>query len=95
MHHIVPIIIKQNKKQSIGKGFSLTEIIKAGLNKQQAQQMGIRLDIKRKSFHEENVANLKAHIEKVKAAAATKPKIPKIESQPKKKLKARTPNTKR
>ena len=88
MHHITPIITKQNGKKSIGKGFSPTELKEAGINKQQAQQMGIRLDIKRKSAHDENVVALKAHSEKVKALAAAKPQITKAEPKPKKKAKS-------
>ena len=84
MHHVKAIIIKQNGKQSIGKGFSQTEIEKAGLNKQQAKQMGIRLDAKRKSLHEENVTALKEHTEKAKIANQTKPKAAKTEQSKKK-----------
>jgi len=87
MHHIKAVITKQNGKKNLGRGFSPTELKNAGLNKQQAKQIGIRLDIKRKSAHEENIATLKAHAEKAKAQA--KPKIPKVEPQPKKKLKVR------
>jgi len=86
MHHITPIITKQNGKQSKGKGFSLNELSKAGLNKQQAKQIGIRLDVKRKSVHDKNVETLKAH------AADVKPKTPKAKptatDTPKKKAKS-------
>jgi ribosomal protein L13E len=61
MHHITPIITKQNGKKSLGKGFSPTELAKAGLTKQDAKKIGIRIDIKRKSAHDENIATLKAH----------------------------------
>jgi len=84
-------ITKQNGKESIGRGFSLNELKKAGLTKQDAQKIGIRLDVKRKSEHEENIATLKAHAEKAKAEA--KPKAPKTEpietvKKPKKKAKS-------
>ncbi len=87
MHHIKAVITKQNGKQSQGKGFSPTELEKAGLNKQEAQKMGIPLDIKRKSFHDENVTTLKAHAEKAKAEAAAKPKPEKPATEPKTKPK--------
>jgi large subunit ribosomal protein L13e len=62
MHHIRPIITKQNGKQSIGhKGFSPNELKEAGLNKQQAKKIGIRVDVKRKSTHQTNVDCIKAH----------------------------------
>jgi ribosomal protein L13E len=84
------LITKQNGKQSIGRGFSLSELEKAGLNKQDAKKIGIPLDIKRKSLHDENVATLKTHAEKAKAEAATKPKPekPATETKPKKKAKS-------
>ncbi len=61
MHHLKAIITKQNGKQKTGQGFSPNELKEAGVNKQQANQLGIRIDIKRKSTHQENVAAIKAH----------------------------------
>ena len=86
MHHIKAVITKQNGKQSTGRGFSPNELEKAGVNKQQAKQMGIPVDVKRKSAHDENIATIKAHAQKAKAEA--KPKTPKTEPKPKKKAKS-------
>ncbi len=61
MHHVKATITKQNGKTSVGKGFSLNELREAGINRQQAKKLGIRVDVKRKSTHEENVAAIKAH----------------------------------
>ena len=88
MHHLQVVITKQNGKKSLGKGFSPTELKNAGLTKQDAKKMGIRLDIKRKSAHDENTATLKAHAEKAKAEAAAKPAVPKTEPKTKKKAKS-------
>ena len=88
MHHIKAVITKHNKKQSTGRGFSPTELKKAGVNKQQAKQIGLPVDVKRKSAHDENVATIKAHAEKAKAEAAAKPKPAKTEPKPKKKAKS-------
>ena len=89
MHHIKAIITKQNGKQSLGKGFSPNELKEAGLNKQEAKKIGIPLDVKRKSTHEENVATLKAHAEKAKAEASRKTKTRNSQSnKPKKKAKS-------
>jgi ribosomal protein L13E len=88
MHHIKVVITKHNKKQSLGKGFSPTELEKAGVNKQQAKQLGLPVDVKRKSAHDENITAIKECVEKAKAQAATKPKIEKLETKPKKKAKA-------
>ncbi len=61
MHHVKATVTKQNGKKSAGKGFSANELKEAGINRQQAKKLGIRVDIKRKSTHEENVAAIKAH----------------------------------
>jgi large subunit ribosomal protein L13e len=69
------VITKQNGKQSIGRGFSLNELAKAGLTKQDAKKIGVPLDIKRKSVHDENVECIKAHAQQAKEqpkAAETK-----------------------
>jgi large subunit ribosomal protein L13e len=67
MHHITPIITKQNGKQKIGQGFSPNELKAAGISKQTAQQMKLRIDVRRKSSHQENIDTIKAHIVKPKA----------------------------
>ncbi len=61
MHHIKATIIKPNGKTKQSRGFSPNELKEAGLTKQDAKKIGIPLDIKRKTTHEENVATLKAH----------------------------------
>ncbi|HMK94870.1 MAG TPA: ribosomal protein L13e [Candidatus Limnocylindrales bacterium] len=92
MPDITAIIIKRNGKKSTSRGFSLAELKQAGLTRQDAKQMSIPLDVKRKSLHDENVEALKVHAEKAKAKA--KPKEPKTEpkeelkKKPKKKAKS-------
>ncbi|MGA2681929.1 MAG: ribosomal protein L13e [Candidatus Bathyarchaeia archaeon] len=80
MHQIIATITKRNGKKSASRGFSLSELHKACLTKQDAKKIGIPLDLKRKSAHDENVETLKLHAEKAKAEA--KPKTPKTETQP-------------
>ncbi len=77
MHHIKPIITKQNGKQKTGQGFSPNELKEAGVNKQQAKQMGIRMDIKRKSTHKTNVDCIKSHAQQARTKAEAAPKKPK------------------
>ncbi len=77
MHHIKPIIIMQDGNQRPGKGFSPDEVKQAGLNHADAKTLGISIDYKRKSAHEENVANIKSHWEKHQAEAQAKPQPPK------------------
>jgi large subunit ribosomal protein L13e len=86
MHHIKPTITKQNGKQSQGKGFSPNELKEAGLDKVQARRIGLSVDTKRKSKHDENIQTLKEHAEKAKTQAETKPKP----SKPKEKKKAKS-----
>ena len=77
MHHLKIIITKQNGKQSVGQGFSPNELKEAGVNKQQAKQLGFRVDVKRKSTHQENVVCIKSHAQEAKTKAETAPKKPK------------------
>ncbi len=90
MRQIKVVITKHNKKQNIGKGFSPTELEKAGVNKQQARQIGLPVDVKRKSAHDQNITTIKECAEKAKAAAAAKPKPQKPETKPKPKKKAKS-----
>ena len=92
MRQIKVVITKHNKKQNIGKGFSPTELEKAGVNKQQAKQIGLPVDVKRKSAHDQNIATIKEYAEKAKAQAAAKPKQKpqKPEPKPKPKKKAKS-----
>lgn len=67
MHHIKPTVNKRNGKQKEGQGFSLNELREAGISKQDAQKMKLRIDSLRKSCHAENVETIKAHKPKPKA----------------------------
>jgi len=88
MHDIEATVIKRNGRKSTSRGFSLTELQKAGLTKQDAKQMGIPLDAKRKSAHDENVGALKAHAQKAKAEAKPKESETEPTAKPKKKAKS-------
>jgi large subunit ribosomal protein L13e len=72
MHHIKPTIHKPNGKVKAGRGFSPDELAKAGVNKLQARQMGLPVDWRRRTSHDENVENIKAHADKAKADAEAK-----------------------
>ena len=73
MHHLKIVITKQNGKQSIGQGFSPNELKEAGVNIQQAKQIGLRVDVKRKSTHKENVDCIKAHAKEIPKSTKPKP----------------------
>jgi large subunit ribosomal protein L13e len=69
-----PVILKPNGKQRSGRGFSPEELKKAGLNHVEAARLGIPVDFRRKTAHDENVEAVKAHAEKKKAEIKPKPK---------------------
>ena len=83
MHHIKPVITKQDGKQRVGKGFSLEELGKASLNPAEAKRLKVPVDKRRKTAYDVNVESLKAYTAKMKAEA--KPKTKKV--QPEKKAK--------
>ncbi len=51
------------KVYRVGKGFSVGEIAKVGLTIEKARKLGIYVDVRRKSTHEENIQMLKKFIE--------------------------------
>jgi ribosomal protein L13E len=84
MHHIKPKILKPDEKQRSGRGFSLEEIKKAGLNPAEAKRLEIPVDRRRKTAHDQNVEAIKTYTEKKKAEAKPKPKPkPQTKKKPK------------
>jgi large subunit ribosomal protein L13e len=69
-----PKILRPNGRQRGGRGFSPGELKKAGLDKVEAARLGVSIDLRRKTAHEENVEAIKAYVEKKKAEAKPKPK---------------------
>jgi large subunit ribosomal protein L13e len=74
MHHIKPVIVKPDGKQRSGRGFSLEELKKAGLNPAEARKLEIPIDKRRKTAHDQNVETIKAYAEKKKAEVKPKKK---------------------
>jgi len=77
MHHIKPKILKPDGKQRSGRGFSRDEVGKAGLSAVEAARLGLPVDFRRKTVHDENVEAVKAYVEKAKAEAKPKAKLKK------------------
>ena len=59
-------IIESNKKIREGKGFSLDELKEVDLTAGRAKQIGIPVDTRRKTSHEENINLLKEFLEEAK-----------------------------
>ena len=62
---ISPMVFRSESVRE-GRGFSVAEVQAAGLNPGEAQILGIPVDLRRKSTHEENVEILKEFIKSAK-----------------------------
>jgi large subunit ribosomal protein L13e len=74
MHHIKPKIRRTDGKERNGRGFSLEELERAGLNKAEAKKLEIPVDKRRKTVHDQNVQKIKLYAKKKKAETKPKPK---------------------
>jgi len=61
------VLLRKGKKRS-GRGFSPEELKKAGSDMREAVRLGIPVDPRRKTAHEENVEAAKTVLETKKAA---------------------------
>ena len=57
-------IVNRKKKLRKGKGFSRGELKKVGFSSKQALKLGIQIDRRRSTTHDQNVKTLKAHLSK-------------------------------
>jgi ribosomal protein L13E len=74
MHHIKPKVTKPGGKTRSGKGFSQEELKKAGLNKTEVKKLGVPVDKRRKTAHDQNVKTLKTYAVNKKTKTQAKPK---------------------
>jgi large subunit ribosomal protein L13e len=80
VRYISPIVESGNKIRE-GKGFSLTELKAVELSLGKAKMMGIPVDSKRKSSHEENIETLKEFLKEAQDIDIVIKK-PKIKNKP-------------
>ena len=86
MAEVKPFVFKKGGKQRLGKGFSLGELKEVKLSLKQALKLGIPVDSRRRTVHEDNVKSLKEFL-----ATSLKPKTkPKAEAKVEKKGKAKS-----
>jgi len=80
MVRFISPIVESGGKIREGKGFSLAELKEVELTAGRAKRMGIPVDTRRKSLHDENVEALKEFLESTKDLDLRVPK-PKFESK--------------
>ncbi|MEM3725872.1 MAG: ribosomal protein L13e [Candidatus Bathyarchaeia archaeon] len=74
MRIVEPKVLKTGEKQRFGRGFSREELKKVGLTQKEARRLGIPVDVRRKTVHDENVKAVKALLENLKKASKPKRK---------------------
>lgn len=69
MAEVKPFVFKKGGKQRLGKGFSIGELKEVKLGLKQALKLGIPVDSRRRTVHENNIKSLNEFL-----AAIVKPK---------------------
>jgi ribosomal protein L13E len=69
-----PKVFKNDGKQRFGRGFSREELKKAGSSLKEAVKLGLLVDDKRKTGHDQNVDTAKTFLQERRPAS--KPKKP-------------------
>jgi large subunit ribosomal protein L13e len=66
LQRIEPKVRRPRGKVRLGKGFSRGELIKAGTRYDEAVKLGIPVDVRRRTIHEENIEALKEFLAEVR-----------------------------
>jgi large subunit ribosomal protein L13e len=69
---IPAVVFKKDGKSKEGRGFSKEELREAALDFKKALKLGIPVDSKRRTLHEENVEALKEYLGSLKKAEPRK-----------------------
>lgn len=72
MRALEPKVFKKDGKERYGKGFSREELKKAGLSVKEALKLGVPVDLRRRTIHEENVNAVKGFLKDKKASFKSK-----------------------
>ncbi|MEM3769628.1 MAG: ribosomal protein L13e [Candidatus Bathyarchaeia archaeon] len=84
MAEAMPLVFKKGGKQRLGKGFSLGELKEVKLSLKQALKLGIPVDSRRRTVHENNVKSLKEFLATiVKPKKTSKPAVEKTRGKAK------------
>jgi len=67
-----PKVFKNDGRQRFGRGFSREELKKAGSSLKEAVKLGLPVDDKRKTVHDENVEVAKAFMQQRRPASTSK-----------------------
>ncbi len=74
MAEVKPFVFKKGGKQRLGKGFSLGELEEVKLSLKQALKLGIPVDSRRRTVHENNIKSLNEFLATVvKPSKASRP----------------------
>lgn len=69
---IMAVVFKKDGKPKEGRGFSTEELKKATLDPKRALKLGVPVDLKRRTLHEENVEALKEYLKNLESAGKSK-----------------------
>ncbi len=74
MVRMISPIVRRGSKVKTGKGFSIDELTKAGLNVGEARHLGVPVDQRRSTSYSENVEGLKEWVEEARKEGFRVPK---------------------
>jgi large subunit ribosomal protein L13e len=67
---MVAIVSKKDGKPREGRGFGRAELKKVALDNKKALRLGIPIDLRRKTVHEENIEKLKKYLKTIETSKA-------------------------
>jgi len=82
MENLRPMVFKRGGKKRTGRGFSVGELKASGLYLKRALKLGLPVDPRRRTIHEDNVKLLKTFLESGKSLSS-EPKEVNVEKKAK------------